>query len=419
DLAFAERRGDDVGAAPADLLAYRDVMVGVRGDLLEMRDHHDLMVTGERPERAADGLADAAADAGIDLVEHEHRRPVARGEGDLEREHDPRELATRRDLVDRLGRLPGIRRDEEAHVVAARRVRRALREPHAEAAALEREIHKVRLDRGGQRRRGLAARVVQRFRRLRERGARLRLLLVELREPRLALTERLELRRGALAVRDDRGHVVPVLAAEVVQEIGARLEIRATLRIGLDALRVATQVGRDLVRLRKGRGHALERGREPRIQAGGASQLPFGEGEPIARARAVAGEQLLRGAGRFPQPLRRSRDRELRIEPRLLVRTEPRRADLLDLVPEQLRAPLPLARIAAQRRALALERDERGVRARGALAQRVVAAERVEHVALDLRTRETELISLTVDRDEVGADLRERGDRHGLLVDAR
>src|SRR5260221_13382775 len=104
------------------LFAYGDVLIRVRGHLREMRHDHDLMMPREGPERAAEGLADATADAGVDLVEHEHRRPVVRRERDLEGEHDPRQLAARGDLVDRFRGLAGVRRDEEAHVIAAGRV---------------------------------------------------------------------------------------------------------------------------------------------------------------------------------------------------------------------------------------------------------------------------------------------------------
>src|SRR5262245_52065820 len=106
---------------------------------------------------------------------------------------------------------------------------------------------------------------------------------------------------------------------------------------------------------------------------------------------------------RLAQLLRRPRDAELGLELALFIGPQLRCSDLLDLVAEELRPPLALTRVAAERLAFATKRGQHRVRVRDALAQCRVAAVCVEDLALPRGPRETKLVALTVDRDEIGA----------------
>src|SRR6185295_13722438 len=55
-----------------------EVRIGVGGDLRQVRDAEDLERGAERTQLAADDVGDAAADAGVDLVEDQTRRRRAR-----------------------------------------------------------------------------------------------------------------------------------------------------------------------------------------------------------------------------------------------------------------------------------------------------------------------------------------------------
>ena len=68
---------------PLDPLLDQEVRVGVRGDLRQVRDAEHLERRPERAQLPADDVGDAAADAGVDLVEDQPgrrraRRPVGR-----------------------------------------------------------------------------------------------------------------------------------------------------------------------------------------------------------------------------------------------------------------------------------------------------------------------------------------------------
>ena len=60
--------------------------VGVGGDLAEMGHAQDLVRAGQLPQAAPDRLGAPAADARVDLVEHERGRPVGLGQHLLDRQ---------------------------------------------------------------------------------------------------------------------------------------------------------------------------------------------------------------------------------------------------------------------------------------------------------------------------------------------
>ena len=66
-------------------------------DLRQVRDHEHLVPLRHLGKRRADARADLSADSLIDLVEHQRRHGVMPSQHDLEREHEPGELAARRD----------------------------------------------------------------------------------------------------------------------------------------------------------------------------------------------------------------------------------------------------------------------------------------------------------------------------------
>src|SRR3954452_6233086 len=77
-----------------------EVMVGERGHLRQMGHDDDLRRARERGEAPADLDSSLPADTGVDLVEHEGRHGVTPGQHHLEREHQPRQLTSRRTLVE-------------------------------------------------------------------------------------------------------------------------------------------------------------------------------------------------------------------------------------------------------------------------------------------------------------------------------
>ena len=102
--------------------------VAARGNLRQVRDAQDLEHRTKCLELAPDYVGDSPSDTGVHLVEYEARGPNAMQPGPrkarlalkphaksqrLDREHDPRELAARRDACERPQILAWVGRDEE------------------------------------------------------------------------------------------------------------------------------------------------------------------------------------------------------------------------------------------------------------------------------------------------------------------
>ena len=118
-LRGGERHHGDRGAAAAQRLLDPPMVVGARRDLGGM-GHHQHLGGGRDPREAlADRIRGGAADAAVDLVEHQARRRALLGEHDLERQHQPRELAARGDARERPGLLAGVGRDLEGDPLGA------------------------------------------------------------------------------------------------------------------------------------------------------------------------------------------------------------------------------------------------------------------------------------------------------------
>ena len=117
---------------------------------------------GEVAQLLADRAGGLAADAGVDLVEHQRRR-AGLGRHAHQREHHARELAARRGLAQRAGGHAGVRGDQELDVVAARsaRSRRARVTRASKLAPSMASAGEALDDRAGERAGGLLARGAQ------------------------------------------------------------------------------------------------------------------------------------------------------------------------------------------------------------------------------------------------------------------
>ena len=89
-----------------------EVALGQRRDLRQVGDAEHLARLAERAQPLADGAGGLAADAGVDLVEHERRRLARAGHGH-QREHHARQLAARGGLAQRRRRHARVRRQHE------------------------------------------------------------------------------------------------------------------------------------------------------------------------------------------------------------------------------------------------------------------------------------------------------------------
>src|SRR5690606_2963211 len=91
--------------------------------LRQVRDAQHLTLLREPGQAPADDLRDAAADAGVHLVEDERRHGRRSRAHDLERETDAREFPARRDARQRAERLPRIEPHLDVDTLEPRAVR--------------------------------------------------------------------------------------------------------------------------------------------------------------------------------------------------------------------------------------------------------------------------------------------------------
>ena len=105
--------------SPAARFSIVKWVVGERRDLRQVGDAEDLAGLAEPPQPLADRARGGAADPGIDLVEDDRALRLAGEAG--EREHDPRDLAPGRRLLERRERHPRVRRDEQLDRLGAGR----------------------------------------------------------------------------------------------------------------------------------------------------------------------------------------------------------------------------------------------------------------------------------------------------------
>ena len=219
DARVVEQQLDHRLRAPAALLlAHRQLRVGECRDLGEMGDAQHLVLASEQRERAADGHPGFAAETGVDLVEHQGRRCLR--ENHPQGQHHARELAARRRLRERPGRLARVGREQERDLPTVAGIGSGI-DLDVALGPPERQLAQPFGDRGGQHRRARAASRQQPLLGLGQRRERLlpawheggpQLLgPLELRQPRRGLA------REGLHVGDLR----PVLAAQLAQALAA------------------------------------------------------------------------------------------------------------------------------------------------------------------------------------------------------
>src|SRR6185436_796525 len=80
-------------AAGLDRFRNAQVPFGERRDRGQVRDAQDLVLRRDAPQVSADRGSEAAADAGVDLVEDQRAVAVRAAEHAAQREHDARSLA--------------------------------------------------------------------------------------------------------------------------------------------------------------------------------------------------------------------------------------------------------------------------------------------------------------------------------------
>ena len=110
----------DEGAAAADVLGHLPVVIAEARHLRQMGDAQDLAAAREVAQLAAQNDRLDAADAGVDLVEHQRRAAaLAVATDQLQREVDAGQLAARRHPLQRPQLLAGVGRERERHRVDA------------------------------------------------------------------------------------------------------------------------------------------------------------------------------------------------------------------------------------------------------------------------------------------------------------
>ena len=187
---------------------------------------------------ASDRRGCGAADAGVDLVEHERPRIVVvqtRREHEAEGQHRPGQLAARRHLGERQQRRTRVGREQELDPVAGGRSSACSPTSMADLGVGQRQLSQAGRDGGGE----------QRARRvggppdglgggpLVGDGGR-RAARVELGRPLVESLELVESAHGLVPVAHDLGQVVAVLAAQVAEQLPASAHLGEPLRILLD-----------------------------------------------------------------------------------------------------------------------------------------------------------------------------------------
>ena len=143
------------------------MMIRHSGNLRQMRDADDLLVSRKVCKLFAHALRRDARHAGIHLVEHHGRYTIAPCKHILERQHDAAQLAAGCDLADASGRLARVRREQESHGIRSRRAKPRLTgdrsEFHLKPHPRHRQIPELRNNLFFQLHCGASARFTQRF----------------------------------------------------------------------------------------------------------------------------------------------------------------------------------------------------------------------------------------------------------------
>ncbi len=248
-----------VARSPSAAFSIRKWLLGHRRDLGQVGDAQHLARVAERAQALTDRAGGLAADAGVDLVEHQRPRRADPRDGH-QREHHARQLAARRALADRGGRAPpgsGASRNSTRSAPVATISSRGSSTTSKAAPSIASDPSSS-LTRLGQLRRGLGPRRAQLARQRRplgDRGLELGLGLLE-RPPRRSRC-RSTLGPAALAVLEHRGHGAAVLAQDAVVGVEPRLDLLEPLRVRVEPAEVVAQLGGQVLRLDPQRPQAL------------------------------------------------------------------------------------------------------------------------------------------------------------------
>ena len=259
---------------------------GERGDLRQMGDAEDLPALGELAQVLADRARGVAADAGVDLVEHEQRRrrlvladapdswaPCATlSSASITRESSPPEAISRSGPAG----IPGFGAISSSTVSAPRGPQPSSRgrSSTSNARVRHRQLGQPRADRLGERRRGLAASARSARRRARRAPARLRpSSRLPVLERDVGVLELLAARPAALGVSKDVGDRAAVLALQAREQREPLLDLLEPSRRALDPERVAAQLAAEVLGLVAQRLQPLEQRRELRVDAGRRLEL--------------------------------------------------------------------------------------------------------------------------------------------------
>jgi hypothetical protein len=396
------------------VLGHPDLGVGVRRHLGQVGHDQHLVLRRQPPQRAPDRQRGPAADAGVDLVEHQGGRRF--GEHEPQREHGPRQFATRGHPGQGQRRRPRVGGESDLDVVAG--VVPAHGDDHLGLG--HGQLDEVVLDRPGQAGRGRPPGGGD--------GGGLGGLdlagghqpVVEIGGPAVVVLQLGEPLAQPLALGDHLAQCLPVLAAQVAQQLAAGPHDVQPLGVLLDALAGGPQVGGQVPDLG---GHrpkpVLQGGERSAARHGGdrhADGVGGGRGTAGGTAVAVAaerGERLGRGlavGGRVGQGILLGLQRLVLVGP-----GDGRAGDLVDLVADQVQLPGPGPLVAAHGR----QRVGYGLDLGPGAPQRpgVHPAEAVERLPLGRGVEQRLVGVLAVEVDQHGAQLGQLARRGQPAVD--
>ena len=297
-LVLAQLRYVGHGRLAVARLGDAEMVVRARGDLRGVRDDQKLASLGQAGKAVADGRRRGAADAAVDLVEHQAALRADLGEHNLERQQEARQLAAGGDLVERPRIGAGVGGDLEGHpldpvgtpvVLRLERLQAGL-----ERRLLELERRQFGVDRGVQPAGCLAARLGQRLGVLVKGLARLLGLVGEVLQVLAAAVDRVQALLQAGVHLGQGVHLAAVLAGEVLEREVALLDLLLAAAVEIDLRGERAQAGERVLGLRHRSVEGVERG---------GDVFPAVVGDPFQRApgarQAVLGAAGLLAAGQF------------------------------------------------------------------------------------------------------------------------
>ena len=444
--AVVEHQHAAAGHRPVVALDDKQVAVGERRDLRQVRHDDDLVAAGQHRQAAAYLDRRLAADPGVDLVEDHQRHRVGAGEHHLDGQHHPRQLTAGRAPVQGPRRGAPVRLEQQLDIVDPVRC-------HSDAPAVDHQaiVGLALGDRRGDQRvrhreRGQLSRDPRPEpgrRRLpapgQLTGQRPQLSLepgVLGRELPDALIDPVELEqpgRGPVGPEKDPVDAVPpavrgVVAVPPHQRRQGRQPLlghRKPCRVGVHPRGVGGEVTGD-VGGEEGRfGHPDGQRAEHGVVGGRRLERPAGRGEQLQGvdpvAGLLAGQRRLRAGRRGPQVVGVGQPLDLGLEGGAFA---PQRRDRLDLgepEPEQLGLAQPLRRGRPELRAGGPDLappDPAGPEAVPPV-QHLRPGVPVEGRALAGRLQQALLVALTVDREHAVGQLAQHGHRDAAPTDVR